>query len=211
MTGTTKQHLAQTYEHHHRHNRGAGFVFAGRERGDLFRDWVGTGKRVLDLGCRDGALTRFFSKGNEVIGVDIDRHSLELARQQLDIEVQWFDLNEPLPFDNSQFDVVVTAEVLEHMPWPETVLAEVSRVLKPGGCSIGSVPNAFRLKNRLRFLYGQHFEQDPTHLRQFSPQSLQQMLRGKFDNVELRFLSSRFLWIMPRLTANDMAWRAWKT
>ncbi|HET6453060.1 MAG TPA: methionine biosynthesis protein MetW [Armatimonadota bacterium] len=41
-----------------------------RERGWYLAEWIGQGKQVLDLGCRDGELTRFFAAGNKVTGAD---------------------------------------------------------------------------------------------------------------------------------------------
>src|SRR5262249_62410648 len=50
--------LEETYRRHHAASRAPSFVFAGPERSAAFHEWVGTGKRVLDLGCRYGALTQ---------------------------------------------------------------------------------------------------------------------------------------------------------
>src|SRR5512132_1888998 len=98
--------LSERYTQHNRDERGAGFVFAGQERIDLFRRYVdGPGRRVLDLGCRDGALTQAYAAGNEVVGVDADREALAEAAK-LGIETHWADLDEPLPFDGESFDVV---------------------------------------------------------------------------------------------------------
>src|SRR5262249_27083177 len=156
--------LEEIYRRHHRARRPDDFVFAGPERSSVFREWVGTGKRVLDLGCRSGALTRTYAAGNEVVGVDVDRAALAEAAK-LGIETIWADVDEALPFDAAAFDVVVAGELLEHVRFPERVVAEAARVLRPRGLLVGSVPNAFRLKNRLRFLAGRRPDTDPTHLR----------------------------------------------
>ena len=144
-------------------------MFCGPERIPLVREWVGgPGLSVLDLGCRDGALTSAYLSGNRVVGVDIDRVALDRA-SQLGIETVWADVDQPLPFEDASFDVVVIAEVLEHLRFPENVLAEAKRVLVPGGMLVGSVPNCYRLKSRLRFLLGRPPERDPTMLRMFGP------------------------------------------
>src|SRR5438876_455304 len=73
------EQLSERYAEHNRSERGAGFVFARPEREALFRQYVGgPGRRVLDLGCRDGALTRAYAKGNDVVGVDADRRLVPL-------------------------------------------------------------------------------------------------------------------------------------
>jgi SAM-dependent methyltransferase len=104
-------------------------------------------------------LTSAYLPGNRVVGVDIDRVALARASQR-GIETVWADLDEPLPFEDSTFDVVVIAEVLEHLRFPENVLAEAKRVLVPGGAIVGSVPNCYRLKSRLRFLLGRPPERE---------------------------------------------------
>ena len=195
--------LSERYTQHNRDERGAGFVFAGQERIDLFRRYVdGPGRRVLDLGCRDGALTQAYAAGNEIIGVDADREALAEAAK-LGIETHWADLDEPLPFDGESFDVVVAGELLEHLRDPPRFASEVRRVLRPGGTFVASVPNAFRLKNRLRFLIGRKPESDPTHLHMFTPQEVRALLTG-FEDVRLDFIAGRLVPLHGRLFANDI-------
>jgi SAM-dependent methyltransferase len=197
---TRLEELSRQYRQHHRDRTGT-FVYGGGERADLFRRYVGgPGRQVLDVGCRYGALTRAYLQGNRVVGIDVDQLALgEAAR--LGIETQWADAEQGLPFEDEAFDVVVAGELLEHVRDPGAVVAEARRVLRPGGTFVGSVPNGFRLKNRLRFLAGRWPETDPTHLHLFSPDDLRALLAG-FDDPRLHFISSRFVRIHPRLTAN---------
>ena len=77
--GTMKSHsemLAAFYEQHHSLGKRYDFVFGGTERAQILARWIGTGKKVLDVGCRDGALTRYFTEANQVAGLDIDRVAL---------------------------------------------------------------------------------------------------------------------------------------
>jgi SAM-dependent methyltransferase len=202
--------LEETYRRHHAESRAPSFVFAGPERSAAFREWVGTGKRVLDLGCRYGALTRAYLQGNEVVGVDVDREALTEA-QRLGIETVAADVEQPLPFPDAGFDVVVAGELIEHLRFPEKVVAEVQRVLRPGGLLLGSTPNAYRLKNRLIFLAGRtpDFAGDPTHLRFYGEGNLRRLL-APFDDVEIRWAAGRFTRLHPRLFGNVMLFRARK-
>jgi SAM-dependent methyltransferase len=197
------EELSERYAQHNREERGAGFVFAGDERIELFRRYVGgPGRRVLDLGCRDGALTRAYTDGNEVVGVDADREALAEAAK-LGIETQWADLDEPLAFKDETFDVVVAGELMEHLRDPARFASEARRVLRPGGTFVASVPNAFRLKNRLRFLMGRKPENDPTHLHMFSPDEVRALLSG-FEDVKVDYIAGRLVPVHARLFANDM-------
>ncbi len=175
----------------------------------MFRDVVGgPGKRVLDLGCRSGALSRAYLDGNEVVGVDVDRSALADAAA-LGIETHWADVEEPLPFPDASFDVVVAGELLEHLRNPSDVVSEARRLLRPGALLVGSVPNAYRLKNRLRFLLGRAPENDPTHLHLFSPADVRALLRD-FDDIELRYVAGRLVRLNARLFANDIVFSARK-
>jgi 2-polyprenyl-3-methyl-5-hydroxy-6-metoxy-1,4-benzoquinol methylase len=197
------EQLSKRYAEHNRVERGAGFVFAGAERIELFRRYVaGPGLRVLDLGCRDGSLSRAYADGNEIVGVDADREALAAAAE-LGIETHWADLDDPLDFSDAGFDVVVAGELLEHLRDPHRVVGDVQRVLRPGGTFVASVPNAYRLKNRLRFLLGRDPEDDPTHLQMFAPHDVQRLLAG-FEEPRVHFIAGRLVAVQPKLFANDI-------
>jgi SAM-dependent methyltransferase len=198
--------LSERYQEHHRERRDEGdFVFVP-ERVPLFRAAIGSGKRVLDLGCRSGALTRHFLEGNSVVGLDVDASALEKAAA-LGIEPVQANVEEPLAFESASFDAVVAGELFEHLQFPDALVAEIRRVLKPGGVLVGSVPNAFRLQSRLRFLRGRAPEDDPTHLRMFSPAAVRALLGG-FDDVRLDYVGGRFAPLHRRLLARDLVFTA---
>jgi SAM-dependent methyltransferase len=200
--------LSERYEQHHRERRDEGdFVFVP-ERIPLLVAAVGRGKRVLDLGCRSGALTQHFLGGNSVVGLDIDAAALEKAAT-LGIQPVQANVEEPLPFEDASFDAVVAGELFEHLQFPDALVAEIGRVLRPGGVLAGSVPNAFRVQSRLRFLRGEPPEDDPTHLRMFSPAALRQLLSG-FERVELSFVGGRYARLNARLFARDLVFSARK-
>ncbi len=198
--------ISERYEQHHRERRDEGdFVFVP-ERVPLFVAAIGTGKRVLDLGCRSGALTRHFLGGNSVVGLDVDAAALEKAAA-LGIEGVQANVEEPLPFEDASFDAVVAGELFEHLQFPDALVAEIRRVLRPGGVLVGSVPNAFRVQSRLRFLLGKPPEDDPTHLRMFSPAALRTLL-DDFEHVELSFVGGRYVRLSARLLARDLVFSA---
>ena len=203
------ERLDRRYQAHHGHRKE--FVFGAGERAHLIASLVGGGGlRVLDLGCRTGALTQHYTAGNEVVGVDVDRAALEQTVERLGIETVWADVEEGLPFEDATFDVVVAGELLEHLADPEAAVANVRRVLRPGGRFVGSVPNAFRLKSRLRYLAGRHPETDATHLQLFTPAALSALLGRYFEDVEVRFAVGRYVRLQPRLMARVQVFSAQK-
>lgn len=197
--------LEERYGRHHRERRDEGDFLFVPERIPLFREAIGRGKRVLDLGCRSGALTRHFLDGNNVVGLDIDRDALAKAKA-LGIEPLAADVEEPLPFPDASFDVVVAGELFEHLRFPDAVVGEALRLLRPGGVIVGSVPNAFRIQSRLRFLLGRPPEDDPTHVHMFSPAAVRELLVS-FENVAIRFVGGRYRRLHPRLLARDLVFR----
>ena len=194
---------SRRYEEHHRERRDGGeFVFVP-ERIEAFVRLIGTpGRRILDLGCRTGAFSRHFLEGNVIVGVDVDRVALKKATER-GIETFVADVEQPLPFDDSSFDVVMAGELLEHLRAPAELTTEVRRVLRLGGLFIGSVPNGYRLKSRLLFLAGRPPESDPTHLHLFSPDDLRRLL-ADFENVEIQYVGGRYRRLHPRLLARDV-------
>lgn len=100
------------------------------------------GQRVLDAGCGSGPLSAALrAKGAIMTGLDGSPAMVELARQRLGDEVPLHvaDLAKPLPFANDAFDVVVASLVLHYLRDWAGPLAELRRVLGPGGRAILSV------------------------------------------------------------------------
>jgi hypothetical protein len=82
-------------------------------------------------------------------------------------------------------------------------------VLRPGGSLIGSVPNAYRAKNRFRFAAGRKPETDPTHLHMFTPGDVLAFLE-RFERAQLQYVVGRFVRLHPRLLANTIVFTGTK-
>jgi 2-polyprenyl-3-methyl-5-hydroxy-6-metoxy-1,4-benzoquinol methylase len=104
-------------------------------------------KTVLDFGCGNGAQTmEFISDGGRILALDIDETDLNALAGQMHAAETPSILpvlyeGGRLPVADGSVDVVLSYEVLEHVPDEEAALAEIRRVLKPGGEMIISVPN----------------------------------------------------------------------
>jgi methionine biosynthesis protein MetW len=114
------------------------------------------GCRILDVGCGDGFITRRIgeSTGARMSGVDISANALKAAKKA-GIDARHANLDrDRLPFTDGYFDAVFCGDVVEHVFDTERLLAEVRRVLKPGGFVVMSVPNIAAWYNRIIMLFG---------------------------------------------------------
>ncbi|WP_249011355.1 class I SAM-dependent methyltransferase [Conexibacter sp. DBS9H8] len=137
--------------------------------------------RVLDLGCGTGHSYRELAP-RETVGTDIAAEVL--AGQERDTVVA--DMR-ALPFPDGSFSSVFSVHSIEHVPDPERVIAEVRRVLVPGGRAIFVTPN--------RLTFGRPDEIiDPYHYIEFDAAALR-ALCAPFDRVSLSglFGSQRYL------------------
>jgi O-antigen biosynthesis protein len=140
---------------------------------------LGSAERALDLGCGDGRLTAELD-ARRLVAADASRVALERARARLgaDIELVELEPDQELPIEDSQFDVVLCAETLEHVRDVQLLLSEIRRVLRPGGTLAITTPAHDRLMGLSILVRG--FERcfDPLspHLRFFSRRSLARLL-----------------------------------
>jgi SAM-dependent methyltransferase len=113
------------------------------------------GARVMDLGCGAGDSVEQFraaAPGARWVGVDIADSVEARARTREDAEFVAFD-GIHLPFADRGFDLIYCKQVLEHVACPAPLLAEVARVLAPGGVFAGSTSQleAFHSRSRLNY------------------------------------------------------------
>jgi ubiquinone/menaquinone biosynthesis C-methylase UbiE len=100
-----------------------------------FRRWLAAGARgrTLDVGCGTGRGLRFYGPGAPVVGIDPARASLARAARRIPGARLVQASAEALPFREGVFDTVVSSFVFCSVPDPARGLAEVKRVLSPGG------------------------------------------------------------------------------
>lgn len=93
------------------------------------------GEKVLDLGCGYGFFTDYFrSIGADAIGIDGSEKMIELARNRYPIaEFSVMDITMPFAFENDQFDIVFSNQVLMDIENIDFVFSECKRILKTGG------------------------------------------------------------------------------
>jgi 2-polyprenyl-3-methyl-5-hydroxy-6-metoxy-1,4-benzoquinol methylase len=150
-------------------------------------------KRVLDVACGAGYgsdLLAGVARG--VTGLDVDVGAVAHARSHYRQEGLSFAVGDAcrLPFDDANFDTVVSFETIEHLAEIPQHLGEVRRVLAPGGVYMVSTPRARRTTRRPK---------NPHHLVEFSAGDFVALLSAHFRDVEAygqaRVQSRAHLWL----------------
>ena len=143
--------------------------------------------RVLEVGCAGGELGRLLrSRGHRVTGIELVPEMAERARRWLD-HVETADIEtDGFPFPPASFDVLIFADVLEHLVDPWRVLREAVGVLADGGAVVASIPNVqnidvLRRLLRGRWEYRERGITDFGHLRFFTLHTI----RGLFAQAGL--------------------------
>jgi 2-polyprenyl-3-methyl-5-hydroxy-6-metoxy-1,4-benzoquinol methylase len=149
----------------------------------LLRLWGNrNGLDVLDVGCGFATTSQHIEKrGNRVTGIESSEAAVAVARTRVS-EVIHADLqNHPLA--GRRFDVIIFADVLEHLAWPIGVVRAYLDLLKDGGSVIISLPNVGLWSVRLNLLLGRfRYEEtgvlDRTHLRFFTRRTAREMIES---------------------------------
>jgi len=108
---------------------------------------VGSDASVLDFGCGAGELVKAYrEKGYQAYGCDVGfKDGLDVAAMQNNGMIRLIDLESyRIPFDDDTFDLVVSDQVLEHVQDYSQALAEIRRILKPGGISLHFFPARYK-------------------------------------------------------------------
>ena len=135
------------------------------------------GGRLLDVGCGSGALlSQLAGRAGYRAGIELSTTAAVAAARVAD-EVLNVAVTAPLPFPPASFDVVVCADVLEHLADPAAALSSAVGLCRPGGAVVISVPNVAYWQARVRLLRGV-WRYEPT---------------GLFDSGHLRFLTRETL------------------
>jgi 2-polyprenyl-3-methyl-5-hydroxy-6-metoxy-1,4-benzoquinol methylase len=145
---------------------------------------VGTGKRVLEVGCSSGYLARpLRERGNTIVGVELDPQAAREAEQWCERVIVGDVESAVLPLEPASFDVVLCGDVVEHLRDPVTVLARLRPLLRPGGALVLSTPNIANWAMRLsllagRWRYTDRGFLDRTHVHFFTRATLVEAVEG---------------------------------
>jgi len=135
---------------------------------------------LLDVGCGDGMLmARVAPLFERIIGVDSEMGAIRLAKEKLSalrnceaLHISSYDL----PFAAQTFDVVASADVIEHLKDPARHLQEIGRVLTPGGAVVLTTPK-----------WRPDGKWDQRHEREYRAEELRALLAEHFRHVEMNY------------------------
>ncbi len=148
------------------------------------------GQRVLDVGCGVGNdLSRFARGGANVVGIDLAEHSIELAKKNFKLRELSGDFflmdGENMSFEDNSFDLVYCHTVIHFTVNPEKMVAEIFRVLKPGGTAIIMTVNRYSWLNVLHKLMRVEIDHlDAPIFNKYSKRQFGRMLR-QFNSCQL--------------------------
>lgn len=153
MVGTDNRAYYDAFSSNYDDRRGVGYhKLIDDQAAELVRR-VGQGKEVLEVGCGTGLVlervAEFAAKAN---GVDLSPGMLERARER-GLDVREADATK-LPFDDESFDVAYSFKVLAHVPDFRGALAEMARVVRPGGHLVFDVYNRGSIRWLIKRLFG---------------------------------------------------------
>lgn len=176
----------------------------------ILRDFIDDGLeelRCLEIGCGDGEISCHLARAvGGIWGLEVDGEALRRNRfEPLGLLRYTQADGRRLPFEAESFDLVILAQVYEHMRGQETLSEEIYRALKPGGICFFSGPNRFRLIEPHYFL---PFLSWLPHW--MSNIYLRATGRGKeFDIFPRSYWGIKHLW--RRFCIIDYTWRLIKT
>ena len=181
---------------------------------------VAPGQRVLELGTGPGTVTRILhSKGCKVLGVEMDPETLAMCapfcERTLQVNLEDSTWHESLA--GEKFDVVMCADVLEHLRDPRPLLKLLPQFLNDTGCILISLPNASHLSVVASLMAGRFPYQskgllDTTHLRFFGRDDIDAMLREcgllwqKWETVQVDPAKAELSRFWNQLESSDQAY-----
>jgi SAM-dependent methyltransferase len=176
------------------------FVARRRAAARFVRDYAPPDRplRILDAGCGTGGMLDLYRSwpDTEAIGLDFSPSALGFSHGRGHERLVGGDLT-ALPFRTATFDVITALDVLEHVPDDARAAAEISRVLKPGGILVATVP-------AYQFLWAPH-DEALHHQRRYNGSQFRSLLQGCGLQIErLTFLLSA---LFPLAAASRMAQR----
>ena len=142
--------------------------------------------RILDAGCGTGGTMVALQGIGEISGCDLSADALRMCRDRGDFALTCCTV-ECLAYPDDHFDVVVSADVLEHVEDDFRAMQEMARVLKPGGLLVAAVPAH-------RYLWSEH-DEALAHFRRYERKELKTLVEGA--GLEVKKMTEAVMLALP--------------
>ncbi len=144
--------------------------------------------KLLEVGSGEGKLLRTLAS----LKPDLELHGCDIRIPATEPDVYAFHLmSSAIPAENASFDAVIAFDVIEHVPEPEKTLAEIRRVLRPGGRFVAFVPiegEVFSAYELFRVLMGRDiYAVTKEHIQAFTHEALEALVATHFEVVDRRY------------------------
>lgn len=164
---------------------------------------IGSGKKVLDVGCLGGKISHLImNQNNEVWGVELNSAAAAAAERR-GVRVKLANVEDGLPFESNTFDVVNAGEIIEQLYDTKYFFQESYRVLKKGGLLLFTTPNLNSIENRIRIFSGDYlshvgaYPEDHygEYVRIFNLQKIREICdQSSFDLLDVRGIPMTESW-----------------
>jgi SAM-dependent methyltransferase len=148
--------------------------YVGRSRKDQCR--------ILDVGCGTGTMLTYLASYGKAQGVDFDEEAVGYCHERGLVDVRQ-GAAETLPFDDGSFDLVTALDVIEHLDDDAVALREMSRVLRPGGQVLVTVPAH-------RFMWGDQDEVNMHKRRYVAGEIRDRLTANGFQVLRLSYMNA---------------------
>jgi len=156
-----------------------------------------TNKKILDIGCASGYLSQELKQAdNYVVGIDISATNLAKISSAIDKTLVLDIENDAWPesFTKNKFDVIIMAEIIEHLFDQDNLLKKLKQILQSSGFIILTTPNFLTWNNRLRMLFGKYGDKeilyDKSHINLLSYVGL----KKKLNQHNFKIIQENNLW-----------------
>ncbi len=173
------------------------YWFARRYYAALARRYAPAGGgRLLEMGCGLGHLLGLLQDDFECIGIDLIDYSIEQTKLNAPkAQAYQMSADDLSAFESGSFSVVVALHLVEHLPDPQHTIAEVSRLLKPGGLWLFATPHPDYSLRRFKDRDNDAIGKDKTHINVHPPQQWRAWCEASGLKMEKHFGDG--LWDVP--------------
>ncbi|WP_430742472.1 glycosyltransferase [Bacillus atrophaeus] len=191
---------------------GTDFTYFTHPRPEIVQLVPPEANRILDIGCGAGAtglelMNRQFC---ELYGVELHPLAAKAARSHYKAVIEEDVEQAEMPYPEGFFDVIIFADILEHLKDPWTVIQTYAKYLAPSGCMVCSIPNISHAEALFPLLLGDWTYRDAgildrTHLRFFTPQTVHTLFPAEQFEIKAQTYNIVDVDVKVQLFFNEIA------